>query len=157
VPSRAFRRGLQQALRRGVAVRITTNSLGSTDNPLPQAGYVGKKKDLVREGVELWEYQGPACLHAKAAVIDREQVIVGTFNLDPRSEFLNSEVALSFRNAAVAAEIQRTFDLHLLNSKRIDRRGYPEGASEPYPGISRGKVLTLLLLKLLAPFIERQL
>lgn len=157
VPSRAFRRGLQQALRRGVAVRITTNSLASTDNLFPQAGYVGKKKALVREGVELWEYQGPECLHAKAAVIDHEQVIVGTFNLDPRSEFLNSEVALSFRNAAVASEIQRIFDLHLGRAKRIDRRGFPEGADEPYPGIPRGKVFRLLLLKLLAPFIERQL
>lgn len=157
IPSRAFRHGLLEALGRGVGVRILTNSLASTDNLLSQAGYVGKKRRLVREGVELWEYQGPECMHAKAAVIDRETVIVGSFNLDPRSEFLNSEVALSFRNAPLASEILRIFDSHLPHSKPIDARGYPAGANEPYPGIPRAKVWKLRLFELLAPFIERQL
>ncbi len=157
IPSRAFRRGLRDALRRGIQVRILTNSLASTDNVLSQSGYVGKKRGLVREGVELWEYQGPECLHSKAAVIDDETVIVGSFNLDPRSEFLNSEVALSFKNAPLAAELKRIFDDHLRNAIRIDNRGFPIGADEPYPGIPRAKVWKLRLFELLAPFLEKQL
>jgi putative cardiolipin synthase len=157
IPSLAFRRGLKAALGRGVAVRILTNSLASTDNLFAQAGYVGKKRGLVRQGVEIWEYQGPDCLHSKAAVIDGETVIVGSFNLDPRSEFLNTEVALSFRSPALGSELLRLFDDHLRNARRIDRRGYPEGATEPFPGIPRSKVFRLRLLQLLAPFLERQL
>jgi putative cardiolipin synthase len=140
-----------------VSVRIATNSLSSTDNLFPQAAYVGKKRSLVRRGVELWEYQGPACLHAKAAVIDGETVIVGSFNLDPRSEFLNSEVALMAKDRTLAAVLTSIMDGHLRTSVRIDRRGWPTGAKERVPGISHARLMQLSLLRLLAPFIERQL
>jgi cardiolipin synthase C len=157
VPSRAFRKALRQALDRGVRVRILTNSLGTTDNLWAQAGYVGHKKDFVREGVELWEYSGPECLHTKAAVIDGETVIVGSYNLDPRSERLNTELALVVQNPALAAEMLASMDEHLERAARIDARGYPEGADEPYPGIPEGKVLKLRLLRLIAPLVKNQL
>lgn len=157
VPSHAFREALGRALGRGVHVRILTNSLGSTDNLWPQAGYAGHKAGLVRSGVELWEYQGPECLHVKAAVIDGETVIVGSYNLDPRSERLNTELALVVRDRPLAAEMRRQMDGHLARAARIDARGFPEGAAEPYPGVSRGKVWRLRLLRLLAPLVRGQL
>lgn len=157
IPSRAFRAGLRRALGRGVPVRILTNSVLATDNLWAQAGYVGKKKGLVREGLDLWEYAGLECMHAKAAVIDEETVIVGSFNLDPRSEFLNTEVALVVRDRAVAARLLAIMAERHPRSIRIDERGWPEGADEPFPGVPRGKVFKLRLLQLLAPFIERQL
>lgn len=157
VPSRALQRGLRRALARGVRVRILTNSLATTDNLWPQAGYVGHKKPLVRSGVELWEYAGPECLHTKAAVIDGKTVIVGSFNLDPRSEHLNTELALVVEDGGLAAEMLATMDGNLERAVRIDERGYPEGADEPYPGIPRKKVWKLRLLRLLTPFIKKQL
>jgi putative cardiolipin synthase len=157
VPTRALRKGLRQALARGVHVRILTNGLRSTDNLWPQAGYVGHKTDLVRSGVELWEYQGPECLHTKAAVIDGETVIVGSYNLDPRSERLNSELALVVRDRPLAREMRHLMDGHLEKAARIDVRGFPEGSTEPYPGVPRGKVWKLRLLRLLAPLVRGQL
>jgi putative cardiolipin synthase len=157
VPSRAFRRGLDRALARGVRVRILTNSLATTDNLWPQAGYAGHKKPLVRSGVELWEYAGPECLHSKVAVIDGETVVVGSFNLDPRSEHLNTELALVVRDPALAGEMLRTMDEHLLRSSRIDGNGRPEGASERYPGVPCAKIWKLRVLRLLAPFVKKQL
>ncbi|MEO6195168.1 MAG: phosphatidylserine/phosphatidylglycerophosphate/cardiolipin synthase family protein [Thermoanaerobaculia bacterium] len=157
VPSRAFRAALRQALDRGVRVRILTNSLAATDNLWPQVGYVGHKTDLVRSGVELWEYQGPECLHAKAAVIDGETVIVGSYNLDPRSETLNTELALVVRNGPLATEMRSLMDGHLEKSARIDARGFPAGFTERYPGVPRWKVWKLRLLRLLAPLVRGQL
>lgn len=157
VPSRAFRRGLRRALDRGVRVRILTNSLATTDNLWPQAGYVGKRKRLVRQGVELWELTGERTLHTKAAVIDGETVIVGSYNLDPRSEHLNTEVAVVLDDARLAAELLAWMDRHLETAVRIDRRGWPEGADEPFPGVGCGKVLRLRLLQLLAPLVKKQL
>ena len=157
VPSRAFRRGLGRALARGVRVRILTNSLATTDNLWPQAGYAGAKKGLVRKGVELWEYQGPECLHGKVAVMDGETVVVGSFNLDPRSEHLNTELALVATDRALAGELLRTMDEHLERSVRIGERGRPEGAFERHPGVSRGKVWKMRALRLLTPFIKKQL
>lgn len=161
VPSRAFRRGLRRALQRGVRVRILTNSLATTDNLWPQAGYVGKRKDLVREGVELWELTGERTLHTKAAAIDGETVIVGSYNLDPRSEHLNTEVAVVLDDPELAAELSAWMNGHLdgpgASAVRIDERGWPEGADEPFPGVACGKVVKLRLLQLLAPFVKKQL
>jgi putative cardiolipin synthase len=157
VPSRAFRRGLKRILARGVRVRILTNSLAATDNLFAQAGYVGHKKWMVRAGLELWEYTGPECLHTKAAVIDGETVIVGSFNLDPRSERLNTELALELQNPRLAAELRAIFDGNLERAVRIDERGWPEGADEAHPGVPQRKILKLRLYRLLAPFIRKQL
>jgi putative cardiolipin synthase len=157
VPSRAFRKVLQRAHERGIRVRILTNSLSTTDNLFPQAGYVGHKKWLVRKGVELWEYQGPECLHTKIAVVDGERVVVGSFNLDPRSERLNSETAVLIENREAAEILLRSMDEKLERSRRIDERGFPEGANERYPGIAKEKVFKLRLLRVLAPFIRKQL
>lgn len=157
VPSRAFRKTLKRVLQRGIRVRILTNSLNTTDNLFPQAGYVGYRKPLVRQGVELWEYQGPESLHSKTAVIDGETVLVGSFNLDPRSERLNSELIVVLRDEELAADLAGTLDEHLQRAVRIDKRGWPEGASEPYPGVPRTKVWKLRLYRLLTPFIRKQL
>ena len=157
VPTRALRRGLREAIARGVRIRILTNSLASTDNLWPQAGYVGDKPGLVRSGVELWEYQGPECLHAKTAVIDDEVVIVGSYNLDPRSQNLNRELALVLRDPTVAADLRGRMDAHLNSARRIDARGFPVGSNEPYPGVPRSKVWKLRLLRFIAPFVRGQL
>ena len=157
VPSRAFRKTLKRALARGVHIRILTNSLNTTDNLFPQAGYVGHRKPLVRQGVELWEYLGPESLHTKAAVIDGETVIVGSFNLDPRSERLNTELVVVMRDKELASSLLATMDGNLSRSVQIDERGWPAGASEPYPGIPRRKIWKLRLLRLLTPLIRKQL
>ncbi len=157
VPSAAFKRALKAALRRGVAVRILTNSLGSTDNLFAQAGYVGKRKKLVRWGVDLWEYKGPESLHAKSAVFDGETVVVGSFNINPRSEYLDTEIALVATQHDLALQLQQSMNEHLRNAFRIGSNGKPEGRDDAFPGVAGSKVLKLRLLQLLAPFLRRQL
>jgi putative cardiolipin synthase len=157
VTTRAVREGLDRALGRGVAVRILTNSLGTTDNLWPQAGYQGEKDDLVRAGVELWEYQGPECLHSKSAVVDERTVIVGSYNLDPRSQRLNREIALIAESPELAADLRARMDAHLFRSARIDGVGRPLGSIERFPGISRCKVWKLRLLRLFTPLVRGQL
>jgi putative cardiolipin synthase len=157
VPSRAFRRTLKRALARGVKVRILTNSMATTDNLWAQAGYVGHRKPLVRQGVELWEYRGAESLHAKTAVIDGETVVVGSFNLDPRSERLNTELLVVMKDRDLASSLRATLDGHLKSAWRIDSRGWPEGASEPFPGVPRRKVMKMRLYRLVTPLIRKQL
>lgn len=157
IPTRELRRGLAAAVARGVEVRILTNSLATTDNLWAQAGYAGLRRRLVRQGVELWEYAGPESIHTKAGIVDGETVVVGSFNLDPRSARLNSEVALVVDSPTFAAGLRALLDGHLANARRIDARGWPEGADRPYPGVPRAKVCRLRLLHLIAPLIRSQL
>ena len=112
---------------------------------------------LTRSGVELWEMTGPSCLHTKAAVIDGETVIVGSFNLDPRSEHLNTELAMVFTDRDRAGDLLAVLEDHLEQAVRIDRDGRPEGSRRRYPGVSTRKILKLQLLRLISPLIKKQL
>ena len=157
VPTKQFRASLLRAIERGTTVRILTNSLASTDNIWPQAAYVGERRWFVENGVELWEYYGSESLHAKTAVLDGSVAVVGSFNLDPRSQRLNTELALVIDNAAWAADLRATMDDHLEDSVQIGRDGRPIGFDERYPKASCGKKFKLFMLRPIAPFIRGQI
>lgn len=152
IPTHELRRGLVAALERGVSVRILTNSLATTDNLWAQAGSVGARRRLVRMGVELWEYEGPQSIHTKAGVVDGRTVAVASFNLDPRSARLNREVAAVLESETLARRLRTLLDGHLARAHRIDRRGRPEGADGPFPGVPATKVHRLR--QLLTPLIR---
>ena len=118
-----------QALRdRGVRVRILTNSLSSTDVSAVHAGYARYRKALLRMGVELYELNkelskeerkkmkeggigdSRASLHAKAFVLDRKWVFIGSLNLDPRSVVQNTEIGVVFQSVEIAESIAEGFD-----------------------------------------------
>lgn len=149
----AFRRLID----RGVKVRILSNSLTATQNFYAQAGYERKKARWVQLGLQLWEYKGPKMLHAKSVVIDDNIAIIGNFNLDPRSELLNTELAVVAHDAQVARQLRTSIEGHLDNAWRIDNNGMPFGEHQRFPGSSKGRILKLRLYKLFAPLIERQL
>ena len=48
-------------------------------------------------------------MHSKFAVVDGTRALVGSYNLDPRSEKLNSETAVVFLQPALAGTLQRKF------------------------------------------------
>jgi putative cardiolipin synthase len=157
IPTRGFEDGLERAIGRGVHVRILTNSLATTDNLWPQAAYAGDKKRLVALGVELWETMGDESLHTKAAVVDGVTAVVGSFNLDPRSERLNTELAVVIDDPALAAELAATMDGRLAGAAQIGPDGRPEGYDDRYPGVSRCKVWKMRLMRPLAALFRSQL
>src|SRR6476661_1632883 len=123
---------------RGVRVVVITNSLASTDGVPVHSKYQLYRKALIEAGVELYEikpaagalherragsFRGPtgsgsASLHAKTFVFDRRIVFVGSYNLDPRSSKLNTEMGLLFDCPGFAKRLP-------LNTERdIDRNAY---------------------------------
>jgi putative cardiolipin synthase len=117
---------LSALVRRGVQVRILTNSLASTDVPLVHAGYARYRERLLAAGVTLYEMRPEArprgvrswkpgastnaSLHAKAIIVDRQQVLVGSMNFDPRSRQDNTESALLLQSAQLGANLGALFD-----------------------------------------------
>jgi len=116
----------RDAVKRGVEVRILTNSLASTDNLEAFSGYQRDRKALLETGVRLFEFRPDAAertaimtgalagtldhppifgLHAKSMVIDGHITVVGTFNLDPRSANLNTECITVIRSDRIAAGV----------------------------------------------------
>lgn len=111
------------AVKRGVKIRVLTNSLSSTDNLEAFAGYQKCRKSLLEAGVEIYEFKPNAHkrykimtgalqkkmnftpifgLHAKSMVVDHKTAIIGTFNLDPRSAYLNTECFAIIQSKKIA-------------------------------------------------------
>jgi len=104
---------------RGVKVRVLTNSLASNDVLAAHAGYAKTRKELIENGVEIYELRPDASvvkqrnfkadaktgLHAKAIVFDRESVFIGSFNLDPRSANINTEAGLYVESPELAEQV----------------------------------------------------
>lgn len=116
----------QAAVKRGVNVRILTNSLASTDNLEAFNGYQRDRKKLLATGVQIYEFRPDAAvrykimtsalqkkinftpvfgLHAKSMVVDEQIAVIGTFNLDPRSANLNTECITIIHSSNVAQRL----------------------------------------------------
>jgi putative cardiolipin synthase len=121
---------LAELHKRGVQVRISTNSLQSTDNLAAFVGYFKQRRSLLNAGIELYEYKAHPqikadlierypklaeknpifALHAKSMVIDDKQIYIGTFNLDPRSANLNTEVGALIESETLAQQLTQSIE-----------------------------------------------
>ena len=127
VPGAAGVKAFAALERGGVSVRMLTNSLEATDMLPVHAGYAKRRKDLLRAGVGLFELRvqdgGPTSrdklgpfgssgshLHAKTFAVDGNRVFVGSFNFDPRSATLNTEMGLLIRSTRMAEIMHDAFD-----------------------------------------------
>jgi cardiolipin synthase C len=118
VPGRAGLALLRELRGRGVRVSVVTNSLAATDVVAVHGGYAKYRRALLDAGITLFELKPTptdertsllgsrgAALHTKAFVVDGVLAFVGSFNLDPRSAALNTEMGAFVRHRRVAGEV----------------------------------------------------
>lgn len=111
----------------GLSIRVLTNSYEATDVAVVHAGYIKWRKKLLANGVELYELKkqssgdlkksgigrfgsSGSSLHAKTFSIDHDRLFVGSFNFDPRSANLNTELGFVIHSPTLASEISSLFD-----------------------------------------------
>jgi putative cardiolipin synthase len=123
VPGKASTAELAAIAGRGVAVRVLTNSLEATDVAAVHAGYAKWRRELLQAGVTVYELRregaqpqpeperggrfgsSSSSLHAKTFAVDRQRIFVGSFNVDPRSLELNTEMGLVIDSPTLAAAL----------------------------------------------------
>lgn len=153
-----------ELVKKGVDVRIITNSLASTDNLMAFSGYAKQKQDILSAGIKVFEYKPyPAiartlllrhdklgknipvfAIHAKTMVIDNKTLFIGTFNLDPRSANLNTEVGVIIRNQILADSVEQ----QILNDMHVDN-SWPATDDNANAEASLGKRIKLFFYRLL--------
>jgi putative cardiolipin synthase len=122
VPTRELITDLGVLRKRGVSnIQMITNSSTSNDDLFVSIGYESAKKKLLDLGVDLWEYKGPNTIHAKSAVLDDKLALIGSFNMDPRSQHLNTETAVAIPDAETAQQLRRNIMVHRANCDHITR------------------------------------
>lgn len=125
VPTAAGVDWFSDAARRGVKIKVLTNSLEGTDVAAVHAGYAKRRKPLLGAGIALYESRrqqrnansavgssgsSDTSLHAKTFAVDGLRVFVGSFNFDPRSAHLNTELGFVIDSPAMAREIAAAFE-----------------------------------------------
>ncbi|NOR56589.1 MAG: hypothetical protein GQ531_10345 [Sulfurovum sp.] len=122
IPRTRGTKRLRDMVKRGVDVRILTNSQSSNDVAAAFAGYETYRKELVESGISLFELRPDAGghkiinrktifskahtgLHAKTLVFDDKSLFVGSFNLDPRSSAINTEGGLYVESPKLAKRV----------------------------------------------------
>ncbi len=120
IPGRKGIATFRRLRERGVSVTMLTCALSATDVPLVYCAYEGYRRPLLQAGVDLYEYRltpptQPGAkrpwyrsgrsydtLHSKVMVFDRRRIWIGSLNLDPRSAYLNTEIAAIIDSTVLA-------------------------------------------------------
>jgi putative cardiolipin synthase len=119
---------IRELRRRQARVRILTNSLESSPDPIAHSGYMRYREPLLEDGVELYEVRsllgnargsgqttaisrfGNYALHAKLFVFDRQRLFMGSMNFDQRSKHINTEVGLIINSTELSQQTAARFD-----------------------------------------------
>ncbi len=141
VPGTKGTKWLTDQAKRGVKVRILTNSYLATDVGAVHSGYMPYRDNLLRAGIEIYELKpkpgapqtkeekkaakeeveknglsgSRASLHAKTYMVDGRTIFIGSLNLDPRSARLNTEMGLVLESQALADRFRNRFDPQILD------------------------------------------
>lgn len=124
VPSVVGAQGLAGLVANGVDVAVLTNSLAATDVVASHSGYMPYREQLFDAGVRLYELKpfaehpeqkflgsSGASLHTKAFIVDGHTGFIGSFNFDPRSASLNTEMGVLFYDKEVIDELRGEFEM----------------------------------------------
>lgn len=126
VPTKTGTEALTALAHDGVKIRILTNALEATDIAIVHAGYAKWRKALLQAGIRLYELKrlsprlerhadsgrfgsSGASLHAKTFSVDHARVFIGSFNFDPRSARLNTELGFIIESPTLAKDIEDAF------------------------------------------------
>lgn len=160
---------LREPTKRGVKIKFLTNSLRSTDAYYTVGPLYWNLNKIAMNGLELFAYRGDSPIdysfsqtskhwgvHAKRGVIDDHTVVIGTYNIDPRSANLNSELILVCRGSKdLAKAVRQSIESRIkqseivLSNTHIDRNALVEGASET----NYGKMLLTLPITTMFQFL----
>jgi putative cardiolipin synthase len=156
VPLKSGIKALSELQARGVNVTIITNSLAANNQSSVHGGYAPSRKPLLKNGIRLFEVRADASvsgselvaasgakatLHTKAFVVDRRELFIGSFNFDPRSANINTELGVIIRSpklsewlaSSVEESLKKgTFEVFLNEDGRLRWRGWENGEEVIY-------------------------
>jgi len=125
VPPSTTIEGVRELVERGVDVVVITNSLASNNHAVVHSAYAPTRKPLLEAGARLYEVRPDAGvassretgattaesnLHSKGFIVDREVVFLGSFNWDPRSAYINTELGVIMESPEIAGAIAGRID-----------------------------------------------
>ena len=159
-----------------IEISVITNSLMATNHDIVHTGYMPARKPLLKAGVRLFEVRPDAAirgvdytqfrtaegtLHTKGFIVDRKRLFLGSFNWDPRSVDINTELGVIIDSPRLAAGLAERIDEKLPEAtweavlsdrgkvQWIDRRDGQEVILTKEPGTTFGKRFKVRMMRML--------
>ena len=108
---------------------IMTNSVANNGNPFGAADYAKNRNRILSTGINIWEYEGGYSYHGKSILIDDDLSVIGSFNMDMRSAYLDTELMLVIRSK----DINKQLEEGMMDYERVSRQVLEDGAyRDPY-------------------------
>lgn len=118
LPPPEIRQALKDAAKRGVEVKVMTNSRESNDTGFVSDASRYFYDEMMADGVAIFEKQG-GTLHSKTATFDGQFSLVGSANLNGRSSGQDSEVVLAIDDPMTAAKLETRFETGMVQVKKV--------------------------------------
>ncbi|KHL79296.1 cardiolipin synthase ClsC [Helicobacter pylori] len=129
IPGKKMMKIFKNQISKGIELNILTNSLSSTDAIVVYGAWERYRNQLVRMGANVYEirndffnrqikgrFSTKHSLHGKTIVFDDNLTLLGSFNIDPRSAYINTESAVLFDNPSFAKRVRLSLKDHAQQS-----------------------------------------
>jgi len=154
VPRKSGIEAFSELANRGIDISIITNSLAANNQFSVHGGYAPSRKPLLKNGIKIYEMRpdanvsgaeivaasgAKATLHTKAFIVDRHEIFIGSFNFDPRSANINTELGVIIKSPEIARELAQrvdenistqSYELFLNKNGKLRWRGIEEDGRE---------------------------
>ena len=108
---------------------IMTNSVANNGNPFGAADYAKNRNRILSTGINIWEYEGGYSYHGKSILIDDDLSVIGSFNMDMRSAYLDTELMLVIRSKDINKQLEES----MVEYERVSRQVLEDGTyRDPY-------------------------
>ncbi len=123
IPSPQMMDALKKLRAQNIPITVITNSMASTDVSMVYSGYQKYIEPMLEMGVQLYELKPyldkvpenrreakkikHISLHTKMIIVDDEQLLVGSANMDPRSNKLNTEVLMLIKDSPIIPHLKK--------------------------------------------------
>lgn len=101
---------LEEFTKLGDKASMLYNSAANNGNFFGCLDYLGHKQEIIDTGMKLYEYEGGVSYHGKSMTVDDELAIVGSFNMDMRSVYLDTELMLVIHSPEITADLKASME-----------------------------------------------
>ena len=131
-------------------LQIVLNAVEKGSNPWGCTDYLNQKKKILETGADVYELMNDYPVHTKAVLINDRLSVVGSYNLDMRSTYLDTELMLVIDSEKLSQQIHETESDYMEKSKEVLANGQEtEGAKYQGKVLNRKKKLYYGVLRII--------
>lgn len=121
--SKEMYEGIKKVKKQVPNTTMILNSIASGDNVCASADYQKNRTKILDTDISLYEYMGKYSTHGKSLIIDDDIAVVGSYNFDCRSTYVDTETMLVVQGKEITKQLEDDFDQLKSESLKVKKDG----------------------------------